>query len=242
VTLVSFPEGSAVILKSVSGSVGYPEVKRCSIRILVADDHPLVRQGICALVKSHPDWEICGEATDGRQAVQMVKELKPHIAILDIAMPNLNGLEATREILNDNPDQKVLILTVNDSEQLMREVLSAGARGFVLKSDAGRDLIKAVESLQRRGTFYTARVRDLLENYFAPFKVRPVLTDREQQVLRLIAEGKTTRQIAESLGCTVKTAETHRTNFMRKLNLHSVTEVVLYAIRNGIIHIDHLAA
>jgi DNA-binding NarL/FixJ family response regulator len=212
------------------------------MRILVADDHPIVRQGICALLKSHSDWEICGEASDGQQALQMAKELKPDIAILDIEMPTLNGLEATRQILNDHPEQKILILTVNDSEQLIREVLKAGARGFVLKSDSGRDLIKAVQSIQHRGTFYTSRVRDLLDSYFAPAKTRPVLTAREQEVLRLIAEGKTTREIAESLGCSVKTAETHRINFMRKLDLHSVCEVVLYAIRNGIIHVDHLAA
>ena len=212
------------------------------MRILVADDHPIVRQGICALLKSHSGWDICGEATNGAEAVQMVSELKPDVAILDIAMPTLNGLEATRQILNDHPDQKILILTVNDSEQLIREVLKAGARGFVLKSDSGRDLIKAVQSIQHRGTFYTSRVRDLLDSYFAPLKTRPVLTVREQEVLRLIAEGKTTKEIAQVFGCSEKTVETHRVNFMRKLNLHSVTEVVLYAIRNGIIHVDHLAA
>ena len=212
------------------------------MRILVADDHPIVRQGICALLKSHSGWDICGEATNGTEAIQMVSELKPDIAILDIAMPTLNGLEATRQILSDNPDQKILILTINDSEQLIREVLKAGARGYVLKSDAGRDLIKAVQSLQQRGTFYTSRVRDLLDTYFALPKNRPVLTAREKQVLKLIAEGKTAKEIAESLGCSPKTVETHRSNFMRKLNLHSVAEVVLYAIRNGIIDVDHLAA
>ena len=195
------------------------------MRILVADDHPIVRQGICALLKVHPGWEICAEASDGRQAVQMVKHLKPHIAILDISMPTLNGLQATKEILSDDPDKKILILTMNDSEQLIREVLSTGARGFVLKSDAAKDLVLAVQAVERRGTFYTARVRDALENYFAPAKKLPVLTAREHQVLLLIAEGKTTREIAVSLGFSIKTAETHRSNFMRKLNLHSVCEV-----------------
>ena len=123
-----------------------------SLRILVADDHEVVRQGICSILKSHLGWEVCGEAVDGRQAVQMVKDLKPQIVILDIAMPMLNGLDATRQILNENADQKVLILTMSDSEQLIREVLGAGARGFVLKSDATTDLVAAVQALERHGT------------------------------------------------------------------------------------------
>lgn len=213
------------------------------LRILVADDHPVVRQGICSLLKTHPGWEICGEALDGRQAVQMTKDLKPDVVILDLAMPTLNGLDATRQILTDNPDQKILILTMSDSEQLIREVLGAGARGFVLKSDAAKDLVAAVQALERHRTFFTSRVQDILDSYFATSDVAtlPTLTSREREVLQLIAEGKTTKEVAVILGCSVKTAETHRSNFMRKLHLHSVSEVVLYAIRNFIIRVDQVA-
>ena len=214
-----------------------------SLRILVADDHPVVRQGICALLKAHPGWEICGEASEGRQAVQMAKDLSPDIVILDIAMPTLNGLDATRQILSENADQKVLILTMSDSEQLIREVLGAGARGFVLKSDAAKDLVTAVQALERHRTFFTSRVQDILDSYFAPSSLAtlPTLTSREREVLQLIAEGKTTKEVAVILGCSVKTAETHRSNFMRKLHLHSVSEVVLYAIRNQIVRVDQFA-
>jgi DNA-binding NarL/FixJ family response regulator len=206
-----------------------------ALRILVADDHPVVRQGICSLLKAHPGWEISGEALDGRQAVQMTRDLRPDIVILDLAMPTLNGLDATRQILDENPDQKVLILTMSDSEQLIREVLGAGARGFVLKSDAAKDLVAAVQALERHRTFFTSRVQDILDSYFAP-------SNREREVLQLIAEGKTTKEVAVILGCSVKTAETHRSNFMRKLHLHSVSEVVLYAIRNQIIRVDQFAS
>ena len=216
---------------------------RVALKILVADDHPVVRQGICSLLKSQSAWEISGEALDGRQAVQMTRELRPDIVILDLAMPTLNGLDATRQILDENPDQKVLILTMSDSEQLIREVLGAGARGFVLKSDAAKDLISAVQALERHRTFFTSRVQDILDSYFAPSSLAtlPTLTNREREVLQLIAEGKTTKEVAVILGCSVKTAETHRSNFMRKLHLHSVSEVVLYAIRNQIIRVDQLA-
>jgi DNA-binding NarL/FixJ family response regulator len=216
-----------------------------SLRILLADDHPLVREGISAVLKSHAGWEVCGEALDGRQAVQMTRDLKPDIVILDLAMPTLNGLDATRQILQENEDQKVLILTMSDSEQLVREVLAAGARGFVLKSDASKDLIAAVEALAHHRTFFTSRIQDILDGYFRSSDSDtnlPTLTNREREVLQLIAEGKTTKEVASILGCSVKTAETHRSNFMRKLHLHSVSEVVLYAVRNFIIRVDQFAS
>jgi DNA-binding NarL/FixJ family response regulator len=215
-----------------------------SLRILLADDHPLVREGISSVLKSHPGWEVCGEALDGRQAVQMTRDLKPDIVILDLAMPTLNGLDATRQILQENEDQKVLILTMSDSEQLVREVLAAGARGFVLKSDASKDLVAAVEALERHRTFFTSRIQDILDGYFgsAASESFPTLTNREREVLQLIAEGKSTKEVASILGCSVKTAETHRSNFMRKLRLHSVSEVVLYAVRNFIIRVDQFAS
>jgi len=170
--------------------------------------------------------------------------LKPDIVILDLAMPFLNGLDATRQILKENEDQKVLILTMSDSEQLIREVLAAGARGFVLKSDASKDLVAGIEALERHRTYFTSRVQNILDSYFGSSDMSnlPTLTNREREVLQLIAEGKTTKEVASILGCSVKTAETHRSNFMRKLHLHSVSEVVLYAVRNFIIRVDQLAS
>ncbi len=215
------------------------------LRILVADDHEIVRRGLVALIKSRPDWEVCTEVDNGRLAVDKTKELKPDIAVLDIGMPVLNGLEATRQILRDNPAVRVLILTISDSEQLMREVLDAGARGFLLKSDAARDLITAVEALQNNKTFFTARVAQMvLSGYLgrtnAPSRQEPTLpslTSREREVVQLLAEGKSTKEVAVQLNLSVKTAETHRSNIMRKLGLHSVSELVLYAVRNNIIQV-----
>jgi DNA-binding NarL/FixJ family response regulator len=140
------------------------------LRILVTDDHEIVLRGICSLLRSHQGWEICGEAFDGRQAVQMAAQLKPDIVILDIGMPNLNGLDAARQILRQNPNQKILILTMSDSEEVIREVLAAGARGYLLKSDAAKDLVAAVEALERHGTFFTSKVRSALDSV-APVKL-----------------------------------------------------------------------
>jgi DNA-binding NarL/FixJ family response regulator len=215
------------------------------LRILVADDHEIVRHGLVALVKSHPGWEICAEADNGRQAVELARDLKPDVAILDIGMPTLNGLEATRLILRDNPRIKVLILTINDADSAVRAVLDAGARGFLLKSDAARELVAAVEALQHNKTFFTARVAEMvLSGYLErahtsskPAPILPSLTPRERQVVQLLAEGKSTKEVAAHLDLSVKTAETHRSNIMRKLKLHSVSELVLYAVRNNIIQV-----
>ena len=215
------------------------------LRILVADDHEIVRRGLVTLIKSRPEWEVCGEADNGRLAVEKAKELKPDIAVLDIGMPVLNGLEATRQILRDNPEVRVLILTISDAEQLMRAVLDAGARGFLLKTDAARDLITAVEALQHNKTFFTARVAQMvLSGYLGRTHASPKqgptlpnLTSREREVVQLLAEGKSTKEVAVQLNLSVKTAETHRSNIMRKLGLHSVSELVLYAVRNNIIQV-----
>lgn len=217
------------------------------LRILVADDHEVVRRGLCSLLKAHPGWEVCAEATDGREAVEKVRELKPEIVILDIGMPNLNGLAATRQILHADPRQKVLILTVSDSEQVVREVLEAGARGFVLKSDAARDLVAAVEALQKDRTFFTSRVGELVLAGYLGGSSRsdgkphiPSLTSREREVVQLLAEGKSTKEVACVLNLSTKTAETHRSNIMRKLGIHSVSELVLYAVRNNIVQVQVL--
>ncbi len=214
-----------------------------TLRILVADDHEIVRQGIRALLQAHPGWEVCAEASDGREAVEKAAELKPDIAVVDIGMPNLNGLNATRQILQQDPQAKVLILTMHESEQVLREVLDVGARGYLLKSDAGRDLVTAIETLQRNKTFFSSQVGEvMLENVrkrknHTESPVKEVLTSREREVVQLLAEGKSTKEVAVILGLSVKTAETHRSNVMRKLELHSVSELVLYAVRNNIVQV-----
>ena len=220
-----------------------------SFRILLADDHEIVRRGLSALLRAQPDWEVCGEASNGREAVEKVLTLKPEVVILDIGMPTLNGLEATRQILKANPQVKVLILTLHDSDQVVQEVLNAGARGFLLKSDAARDLVAAVEALRRDKIYFTPRVASMvLEGYLRrgnhpnngdiPESVtRSRLTPREREIVQLLAEGKSSKEVAVALGLSVKTAETHRSNIMRKLELHSVSDLVLYAVRNNIVHV-----
>jgi DNA-binding NarL/FixJ family response regulator len=212
------------------------------LRILIADDHEVARKGIRALLEGHVGWEVCGEARDGREAVEHASRLKPDVLLLDIGMPNLNGLDAARQILATTPEARILILTVHDSEQVVREVLATGARGFLLKSDAGRDLMAAVEAMQHRRTFFTPRVAQmLLDGYLRPQEnetlEKRVLTPREREVIQLVAEGKTTKEVATALSLSVKTAETHRTNLMRKLDLHSIADLTLYAVRNGIVQV-----
>lgn len=215
------------------------------LRILVADDHEIVRRGTLSLLEGASDLEVCGEAVNGRDAVEQVRQLKPDIVILDIGMPSLNGLEAARQILKELPQTKVLILTVHESEQVVREVLNAGARGFVLKSDAARDLVAAVDALRKNKTFFTSKVAEMVLDGFLTKGQNPLrgavgkgrLTPREREVVQLLAEGKTTKEVACILGLGFKTADTHRTNIMRKLSLGSFSELVLYAVRNGIVQI-----
>ena len=215
------------------------------LRILVADDHDVARRGIRSVLESRAGWEVCGEAKDGREAIALAATCKPDLILLDIGMPNLNGLEAARQILAASPDALILILTMHDSDQIVREVLRAGARGFLLKSDAGRDLIAAVEALQQQRTFFTTKVSQMVLNGFLNRENRElpeeeeldVLTSREREVIQLLAEGKTSKEVAATLNLSVKTAETHRTNLMRKLDLHSVADLTRYAVRNGIVQV-----
>jgi DNA-binding NarL/FixJ family response regulator len=222
------------------------------LRILIADDHEVARQGIRALLEGHVGWEVCAEAKDGREAVEFANTVNPDLILLDIGMPNLNGLEAARQILASYPELPVLILTMHDSDQVVREVLRAGARGFLLKSDAGRDLVAAVEALQMRRTFFTTKVSQMVLNGYldrdSPESreqstqekeegTAPALTGREREVIQLLAEGKTSKEVAVALHLSVKTAETHRTNLMRKLGLHSVADLTRYAVRNGIVQV-----
>jgi DNA-binding NarL/FixJ family response regulator len=217
-------------------------------RILVADDHEIVRRGLVALFDREPGWEVCGEASDGRQTVEKAQELKPDVVVLDIGMPSLNGLETTRLLKKILPQTKVLILTLHESEQLIREVLDAGAMGFLLKSDAARDLVTAVDSLRQNRAYFTTSVASMvLSGYLnkngahASAAELERLTSRERQVVQLLAEGKSSKEVAVALNLSVKTAETHRSNIMRKLGLHSVSEVVLYAVRNNIVQVPQLS-
>ncbi|HVN17545.1 MAG TPA: response regulator transcription factor [Dongiaceae bacterium] len=218
------------------------------LRILIADDHELARRGIRTLLEGHSGWQVCGEATDGRSAVELTASAKPDVVLLDIGMPNLNGLEAARQILAANPGVAILILTMHDSDNVVREVLRAGARGFLLKSDAGRDLVAAVEAMQEQRTYFTSRVSQMvLEGFLSRERedsfdgngedTDEVLTAREREVIQLLAEGRTSKEVAATLNLSVKTAETHRTNLMRKLGLHSVADLTRYAVRNGIVQV-----
>ncbi|MGB8524781.1 MAG: response regulator transcription factor [Candidatus Acidiferrales bacterium] len=214
-----------------------------TLRILVADDHDLMRRGIKALLQSHAGWEVCGEAHTGREAVAKAEELKPDIVILDISMPDLNGVDAAKRIRKSSPDTEVLILSVHYSDQLIRDILEAGVRGYIVKSDSDRDLIIAVETLANHKPFFTPRATEVMLTNFnegktraePPETMRDRLTSREREIVQLLAEGKSSKEVASSLNISVKTAETHRANIMRKLQLHTVSELVRYAVRNQII-------
>ncbi len=212
------------------------------VRILVADDHEVVRRGLRTLLEAQPDLQVCAEAATGREAVEKAKECKPDLVVMDIGMPELNGLEATRKVLRVLPQTEVLILTMHESEQVVREVLAAGARGYVLKSDAARDLVTAVKALRQHKPFFTSRVAELvLKGYLSGVQAGdeepslPSLTPREREIVQLLAEGKSNKEVAVALAISVKTVEAHRANIMRKLNLHSISELVHYAIRNKIV-------
>jgi DNA-binding NarL/FixJ family response regulator len=212
------------------------------VKILVADDHDIVRRGLKQLLTAHPGWEVCAEAKTGREAVALAQEHKPQVAVLDVSMPELNGLDAARRIRKLLPATEVVILTLHFSEQLVREIVEAGARAYIMKSDAERDLIAAVEALADHRSFFTARAGEIvLDGYRKPRTASdgkaPAgrLTSREREIVQLLAEGKSSKEVAVSLGISVKTAETHRANIMRKLELHSVSELVRYAVKNQII-------
>jgi DNA-binding NarL/FixJ family response regulator len=213
------------------------------LRILVADDHDIIRRGLKELLTSRSGWEVCAEAKTGREAVALSEQLKPDVVVMDISMPDLNGLEAARQIRKSLPKTEILILTLHFSDQLVREIVEAGVRAYIMKSDADRDLVAAVEALANHRPFFTARAAEMLldgfrrpQNDIDPDTViRNRLTAREREIVQLLAEGKSSKEVAVALGISVKTAETHRANIMRKLELHSVSELVRYAVRNQII-------
>lgn len=212
-------------------------------RVLIADDHEVVRKGLRTLLEEQPGWQVAGEACDGREAVEKAKTLRPDVTVLDISMPTLNGLEATRQMMKNNPQSRVLVLTMHESDPLIREVLGAGARGYLLKSDAGRDLVNAVDAIRRNKTFFTARVAQMVLDGYLDKKVakpdtetpRDRLTPRQREIIQLLAEGKSSKEVASALNLSIKTAETHRANIMRRLDCHSVSELVRYAVRNNIV-------
>ena len=207
------------------------------LKLLVADDHEIVRNGVRCLLEAQPGWQVMAEACNGREAVEKAKRLKPDVAVLDIGMPSLNGLEAARQMLKNDPHIKIVILTVYESDNLIREVLKVGARGYVSKTDAIRDLVTAISAVQSGVAFFTAKVAevvlegDLDKSGLASSR----LTPRQREIIQLLAEGQSSKEIAVSLGLSVKTAETHRANLMKRLNCHTASEIVRYAIRNNII-------
>jgi DNA-binding NarL/FixJ family response regulator len=215
------------------------------LRILLADDHDLTRAGLRYLLEKQTDWNVCGEASNGRIAVEMAKKLRPDVAILDMSMPELNGLEATRHILKNQPNAKILIYTMHETERVIIDVLDAGALGIVLKSDAGENMVTAVESIAKGRRFFTSRVAEtVVEAYLSKRTTaetdshsQVVLTTREREVVQLLAEGKSNKEVADRLGISARTAEGHRAEIMRKLRFESLAELIRYAIRNGIVEL-----
>ncbi|HMF59364.1 MAG TPA: response regulator transcription factor [Vicinamibacterales bacterium] len=215
-----------------------------SLRIVVVDDHAVVRRGVRALLESQTGWEVSAEATTGREAVDVAKRLQPDIVVMDLSLPELNGLDATRQILKESPRTEVLVLTMHHSEELARNVLQAGARGYILKSDADESLIAAVESLRQHKPFLTSKVTEfVLDDYLRRAEAQddeaphtPV-TAREREIIQLLAEGKSNKEAAAALGISVKTIEAHRANLMRKLRLRSLSDLIRYAIRNKIVQV-----
>ena len=212
-----------------------------SLRILVVDDHAVVRRGVRALLESQPGWEVAAEATTGREAVELAKRLQPDIVVMDLSLPELNGLDATRLILKESPRTEVLVLTMHHSEELARNVLQAGARGYILKSDADESLIAAVDSLRQHKPFLTSKVTEfVLDDYLRRTEEQEgaphtLVTIREREIIQLLAEGKSNKEAAAALGISVKTIEAHRANLMRKLRLRSLSDLVRYAVRNKIV-------
>lgn len=212
------------------------------LRILIADDHVLVRQGLKALLSSHAGWLVCAEAANGREAIIQAQKHRPDIAVMDISMPELNGLEAIRSISKMLPKTEFVVLSVHYSEQLVKEVIEAGAHAYVLKSDADRDIVRAVEALaNHRSLFFPAAATQIIldgalkKDSIPVGLTRGCLTSREREIVQLVAEGKSSKEVASVLGISTKTAETHRMNVMRKLELHSVVDLVRYAMRNSVI-------
>jgi DNA-binding NarL/FixJ family response regulator len=211
-------------------------------RILIVDDHAVVRRGVKSLLESQPGWEVVGEAATGHEAIEKAAELKPDVVVLDVSLPELNGIEATPLILKASPSSEVLVLTMHHSEELARQVFKAGAKGYVLKSDADHSLVAAIETVRQHKPFVTTAVTDFALDSFLEADPgdgsdgpKVATTPRERQIIQLVAESRSSKEVAATLGISVKTVESHRTNIMRKLRLRSVSDLVRYAIRNKIV-------
>ena len=213
------------------------------IRILLADDHTIIRSGLKLLLEQQPDFKVVAEANDGREAVQLASAQHPDVAVLDIGMPHLNGIEATRQILTGAPDVRVVILSMHSDEGYVLRALKAGARAYILKNSAESDLIRAVRIVSEGKSFFSPVIsKMLLEDYIRQVQEKSVedsydlLTPREREVLQLLAEGRSNKDVAGILNLSPHTVETHRGNILQKLNLHGTPELILYAVRKGIIH------
>jgi DNA-binding NarL/FixJ family response regulator len=217
------------------------EIHIANLRLLLADDHNVVRVGLRCLLEGQPGWEVVAEASDGREAVAKALETRPDVALLDIGMPVLNGLEAAQQIVQGLPRTKILMLTVHDSEAMIHKVLAVGARGYLFKTDVARDLVAAITAVHAGDTFFTAKVADIILASFKTNRANEAyasygrLTPRQSQIVRLLADGLSSKEVAALLNISTKTAETHRANIMRRLNCHSVAEIVRYALHNQII-------
>ncbi|MCJ1959338.1 MULTISPECIES: response regulator [Novosphingobium] len=208
-------------------------------RIVLADDHEAIRLGVRSVISSHPDWRVVGEAGDGREALEVVRSVRPDIAIIDYSLPMMNGLELTRAIKKELPRTEVLVFTMHDREDVLAELLTAGARGYLLKSEASKHLLAAVEALSLRRPYFSGNVSQTLLDRFVEMAAREAsataLTPREREIVQLIAEGRLNKEIAAILELSIKTVETHRAAAMRKLDLKSTADLVRYAVRNNII-------
>jgi len=211
------------------------------LRIMIADDHDIVRQGFRSLLDGRSEWQVVAESSTGRQTLKQAKNLKPNIVILDIGLPELNGIDLTRQISRLLPRTQVLIVTMHEEEDLIRQALDSGARGFMLKTEAARHLVAAIEALAEGKPFFTPSASQVvLQGYLDGNPGRPrnsssTLSSREREVIQMLAEGKSNKEIASELDISVRTAECHRTNIMRKLDMHSVSSLIRYAIRNKIV-------
>lgn len=212
------------------------------IRILLADDHEVVRQGLAALLAQRQEWQVCAEAANGRDAVKLAVKYRPDVAIVDLSMPELNGLETTRQIKREVPETEVLVFSMYENEQFVRDLLAAGARGYVLKSDVITQLFGAVETVARHKPFFTSDVAEkVLKGYLklsdlSPEEAAPsILSAREREIVQLLAESKSNKEVSVLLGISVKTVQTHRATIMRKLGINSIVDLVHYAIRNNLV-------